>query len=337
MNSPEGKSRSWIVYLWLLAPLAIMAGCAPTSDVQQVENQQFEVRSMVASNQQAIQALDNRLRRVEDRIEVMQHTGASGGNLRRQVNQLQTALNTIESRLNLPQTGATPNSAIAPAPGSAPPGTLPPGSTPPGEEPGSVAPGSAPPAVGTPGVTGSETPPNEATSGGEEAGATPPGGQEMASVPPSETAPAPVSIPSRWRTELDHQLAMAGNSGGSAERIYRNGLELMKDGKYASAIERFSTLSRKYPHSDLNEPAEYFAANAYYEQGKFERAILQFNDVSMRFPKGRFAGAALLREAQAFLKINDKIDARLTLQKLVNDYAGTPEARAASQLMNNVD
>jgi len=47
------------------------------------------------------------------------------------------------------------------------------------------------------------------------------------------------------------------------------------------------------------------------------KAILQFNDLVMRFPKGKYASAALLREAQAFLKLNDRIDARLTLQKLV--------------------
>lgn len=335
MNLLARHHRRWIAYLPWLGMLALVAGCAPTSDVQQVANEQFEVRSMVASNQQAIQGLDNRLRRVEDQIQRMEHGGTpSSGKLQKQVNHLQNELADLQTRLHLPPT-ATANNSGTPAPGSVPPGPMPPGYTPPGSlPPGSPAPGSTPPEVSS--AENGETPPNQGNTAGEGT-ETPTPGQKLAAVPPSETSMPAATSPNRWRRELDHQLAVAGNSGGSAERIYRSGLESMKKGKYADAIEHFSTLSRKYPHSSLNEPAEYFAANAYYQQGKFERAILQFNDVSMRFPKGRFASQALLREAQAFLKINDKIDARLTLQKLVNEYAGTPEAQAANALMQNVN
>ena len=48
------------------------------------------------------------------------------------------------------------------------------------------------------------------------------------------------------------------------------------------------------------------------------------------------AAAALLREAQAFVKLNDRIDARLTLQKLVADHAGTPQASAADTMMKDL-
>jgi TolA-binding protein len=96
------------------------------------------------------------------------------------------------------------------------------------------------------------------------------------------------------------------------------------------------TLQRRYPKSDLSEPAEFFAANALYEMGKYDQAILQFNDQTMRFPKGRFASAALLREAQAFMKINDRIDARLTLQKLLNDLPDSPEAPMAKSMMQTL-
>jgi TolA-binding protein len=70
--------------------------------------------------------------------------------------------------------------------------------------------------------------------------------------------------------------------------------------------------------------------------GKYEQAILQFNDVTMRFPSGKFASASMLREAQAFQKINDQIDARLTLQKLVNDHPDSPEAAAAKSMMQGM-
>ena len=119
-------------------------------------------------------------------------------------------------------------------------------------------------------------------------------------------------------------------------KIYREGLDAMKAAKYPLAVTKFTKLQHAYPKSALSEPAEYFAANALFETGGYDQSILQFNDLVMRFPKGKYASAALLREAQAFVKLNDRIDARLTLQKLVADHAGTPEADAANTMMKDL-
>ena len=56
----------------------------------------------------------------------------------------------------------------------------------------------------------------------------------------------------------------------------------------------------------------------------------------MRFPKGKYASAALLREAQAFVKLNDRIDARLTLQKLVARSRGNSGSGAADTMMKDL-
>ena len=115
----------------------------------------------------------------------------------------------------------------------------------------------------------------------------------------------------------------------------------MKAGKYPNAIAKFQAFQRGHPKSPLAEPAEYFSANALFELGardpsNYNQSILQFNDLAMRYPKGRFAANAQLREAQAFLRTNDSLDARLTLQKLVRDHPGTAEAAAADAMMKNM-
>ena len=146
----------------------------------------------------------------------------------------------------------------------------------------------------------------------------------------------PTETPPTWPSELDQELADAAKSSEPGIKIYRQGLEAMKARKFPLAVTYFTKLQHSYPKSALSEPAEYFAANALYETGEFDKAILQFNDLVMRFPKGKYASAALLREAQAFLKLNDRIDARLTLQKLVADHGGTPEATAANTMMKDL-
>jgi TolA-binding protein len=144
-----------------------------------------------------------------------------------------------------------------------------------------------------------------------------------------------------WQSALDQELATSNTSAEPGSRIYRDGLIAMKAGRYPSAIARFQAFQRAHPKSPLAEPAEYFSANALFEQGardpsNYNQAILQFNDLAMRYPRGRFAASAQLREAQAFLRINDSLDARLTLQKLVRDHPGTPEAAAADAMMKSM-
>lgn len=161
----------------------------------------------------------------------------------------------------------------------------------------------------------------------------------MASVPPSappESAPAAAAAP-RWPEDLARELQSPASAKGGAGKLYVSGLDAMKNRDYADAVQRFSMVEKKYPHSDLTEPSAYFSANALNEMGKYDQAILQYNDLVMRYPKGKYASEALLREAQAFVQINDKIDARLTLQKLVSEHPGTPQAATADAMMKSME
>jgi len=167
----------------------------------------------------------------------------------------------------------------------------------------------------------------------------PPGGAPAAAAGngSGEASGAATSVASTWQADLDTAIQEAANSSAPGVKLYREGLDAMKDGKYPAAVGKFALLQRKFPKSELSEPAEYFSANALYESGKYDQSILQFNDLVMRFPKGKYASGAMLREAQAFVQLNDKIDARLTLQKLLADHSDAPEATAANSMMKSLE
>lgn len=188
---------------------------------------------------------------------------------------------------------------------------------------GAGAASGAPGAPGTPPVPGA--PPT--TAGATGAGMPPPSATGASATP-------------GWREKLTQELASSANGSQPGAKTFRAGLVDMKAGKYKDAIAKFQ-MFRSRPKSPLAEPAEYFSANALFELGardpaNYNQAILQFNDLAMRYPKGRFAADAQLREAQAFLRTNDPLDARLTLQKLVRDYPGTPEASAADAMIKSL-
>lgn len=263
-----------------------LAGCTTDSDIQQLNQNQFTLRGMIANDRQEIDSLQAQVRALKEQVNEVSHGGGGGGN-GDQLSSVNDRLNKLDAQVSGLQAGmsaAPVGEAVAPA---------------------------------APGVA-------------------------VASVPsaPAATAPPPTAAVSEaqptWPQELDQEIDAAQSSHEPGVKAYRDGLAAMKDGKYPLAISKFTELSHHYPKSPLVTPAEYFTANALYESGKYDQSILQFNDAVMRDPKGKYASQALLREAQAFMKLNDSIDARLTLQKLLADHADSPEAPTATALMKSL-
>jgi TolA-binding protein len=325
----DNRGFKWSGALMLLAAMAIgTGGCAARSDMDAVSQNEQSMREMIANDQQQITAMHDQIARLNDRITELQHGGADSGDAE-QTAALKDRIAKLESQVNATAAAAPP---VPGAPGV----------------PGAPSVPGLPGAPGGPGVPGAPGAPGVA-----------PGAAQSASVPPAESetpaegeapagdegeAPAPAApIPAvtGWQSALDQELATASSSTEPGSRIYRDGLVDMKGGKYPNAIAKFQAFQRAHPKSPLAEPAEYFSANALFELGardssNYNQAILQFNDLAMRYPRGRFAANAQLREAQAFLRTNDSLDARLTLQKLVRDHPGTPEAAAADAMMKSM-
>jgi len=311
-QSPLGRLRLAIVGGLLAAGLI---GCTPATDGQQIQSDQFALRGMVANNQQQLDAVQEKMQRLEDRVSELEHNGPVAGGGSNKLASIEQRVSKLETQSDTAQNAGPTAAGASVNPDSA--------------NPESANPASAKPAsneTGTPAAGAAEGPDN-----GEEGGAAGTAANPASSSSASSTVA--VGAPS-WRTMLDQELSASHDDPG--EQLYRQGLVDLKANQYPQALNHFQTLQRKYPKSSLSEPAEFFAANALDEMGKYDQAILQYNDQTMRFPKGRFASAALLREAQAFMKINDRIDARLTLQKLLSDLPESPEAPMAKSMMQTL-
>lgn len=281
------RKTSFAIGAAALLAAFVLAGCADQSDMQQLNQNEFTLRGMIAQDRQQIDALKAQLARQNDEIDELKHGAAStsdGSGVNDRIASLEAEVKALQAGLAATP-GAVPPGAVTPPPG-APPGSV-----------GAVAPGEA-----------------------------------TAAAPPA----VPADIPPTWPNELDQEINDASSSNEPGIKVYREGLDAMKASKYPLAVAKFTKLQHAYPKSPLSEPAEYFAANALFESGGYDQAILQFNDLVMRFPKGKYACAALLREGQAFVKLNDRIDARLTLQKLSGDCAGTQQAAAADTMMKDL-
>jgi tol-pal system protein YbgF len=110
---------------------------------------------------------------------------------------------------------------------------------------------------------------------------------------------------------------------------YGKGVELFEAGDSEGAIQAFRNFIHEHTDSSYRDDAQFMIGEACLRQGQYSRAILEYNRVVVSYRSGDRTAAALLRLADAFAAIGDEIDAKLSLQKVVNGYPGSGEADEA--------
>jgi len=115
------------------------------------------------------------------------------------------------------------------------------------------------------------------------------------------------------------------------EALYFRGFKLTKDKKYEKASEVFRRFLKLYPHNRLADHARYWLGEIYYSRGNWERAILEFDRVIKEYPGGDKVPAAILKEAFSFERLGSKKETRLLLEKLMDKYPTSPEAKMAAE------
>lgn len=117
---------------------------------------------------------------------------------------------------------------------------------------------------------------------------------------------------------------------------YDDGVRSFVEEQYDDAIQYFRDFIHGNSTSPYADDAQYWIGESYLRKGVYQNAIKEFNQVVLRYGSGDRSAPALLKLAKIFSKIGDQVDARLSLQKLVNRYPGTPEAAEATSLLQQM-
>jgi tetratricopeptide (TPR) repeat protein len=97
---------------------------------------------------------------------------------------------------------------------------------------------------------------------------------------------------------------------------------------YAEHVERY----RNVVHALV--PAGYAVfGESYYMEGNIERAIIEYDKVIKNYPKGEMIPHALLKQGLSFQKIGDKTGARILLEKLVDEFPDSHQAKLAASTL----
>jgi tol-pal system protein YbgF len=138
--------------------------------------------------------------------------------------------------------------------------------------------------------------------------------------------------------ELQKKLAEAKSKEAdqSPEALYQRGLDTLKGGDPQKARDSFAKFLELFPRHELTANARYWLGETYYNEKKYDQAILEFQEVIKNFPGKEKVPAAMLKQGMAFKELGDLKSARYVFKKVIEDSPQTDEARLAREKLKEL-
>ncbi|NEN76143.1 tol-pal system protein YbgF [Pelistega sp. NLN82] len=115
------------------------------------------------------------------------------------------------------------------------------------------------------------------------------------------------------------------------QNAFDSALDHFRQGDYGNAAKSLASFSKNYPNSSLRPTALFYEGSSRYANRDFKGAISTLNNMISTYPKDAQAGDALLVVAGSQLELNNIAASKATLQRTINEYAGTPAADTAKE------
>jgi tol-pal system protein YbgF len=129
-------------------------------------------------------------------------------------------------------------------------------------------------------------------------------------------------------------------TGGKQETdivLYEQILKIITDEKdYRQAISKFRVFIDKYPASPLSDNAAYWIGEAFFAEQRYKEAIVEYQNVVERWPKGDKVCAARLKQGICFDHLGESKQAKLFLDETVSRCANQPEGKRAREVLQRL-
>jgi tol-pal system protein YbgF len=122
----------------------------------------------------------------------------------------------------------------------------------------------------------------------------------------------------------------------SENDVYKSAKQAYDKGDFNTAREGFQKLLKEFPKSENADNAQFWIGEIYYREKWYEKAILEYQTVIEKYPKGNKVTASLLKQGFAFFNLGDKSNARLILSELIKKYPKSNEAKIAQRKLKGI-
>lgn len=146
--------------------------------------------------------------------------------------------------------------------------------------------------------------------------------------------PPPEGVP-QSELEADEGWAIT-NLSEEQGRIFLDALGFLREGKFSEAFPLLETVRNQMQDGDKGGPVLFWLGITSDGLSDRKSALLAYSQCFEKFPRNHRAPAALLRQAEVFLKLADRKTAELSLKKLIKDYPKATEAKVARERLQQL-
>ena len=115
-------------------------------------------------------------------------------------------------------------------------------------------------------------------------------------------------------------VTLASVEGGAETRVYEAAQSLRRVGKYQEAIVAFQNFIKQYPKSSLAPRAQYWIGDSYFNLRDYKLAIASQQFLLTGYPDSPTVPDALLNIASSQIELGESNAGRKTLEDLVGRY-----------------
>lgn len=119
-------------------------------------------------------------------------------------------------------------------------------------------------------------------------------------------------------------------------KIYDGAQLAFKERRYEEARILSDRLIKDFPNHPLAPKAYFLIGEAYYGERKYEDAILAYEAFIKKYPAHDLVKEAKLKQAYSFIELGDKKTGKVLLEKIIDRYPDTPEARLAKKKISEL-
>ncbi|MBM4305534.1 MAG: tol-pal system protein YbgF [Deltaproteobacteria bacterium] len=122
----------------------------------------------------------------------------------------------------------------------------------------------------------------------------------------------------------------------TAGNLYKDAYETFQKGDLDGSRRKFEAFLKTYPNMELSDNAQFWIGETYFLKKDYEKAILEYEKVIVKYPEGDKVSSALLKQGLAFLELGDKTNGRNLLKRVTDRYPKTEQADIAKKKLETL-
>ena len=117
------------------------------------------------------------------------------------------------------------------------------------------------------------------------------------------------------------------------KRFYDHVMAEFQHKDYEAALAGFRLFLELHGQSPLASSALYWIGECEYRLGRFQDAVLSFEQIITRYPHSQKVASATLKKAMAYDKLRMKNEARILFERVIVQFPRSPEAETAKKAL----